>query len=152
MIAAEGLELLDVEYLREHEGWILRLFIDKPGSTIGIEECSLVSRAVERALEIHGNRAADLRLREIIWPRELLASEFEALLSTQALHFPMLGGEVNGKLVLDWLLHGDTREVDGARVGDALAEALGREDNPREVRRVLRFCLGCDPPPTPKEG
>lgn len=51
LIAAEGLELIDVEFSREHEGWILRLFIDKPGG-IGIEDCTRASHAVETALDV----------------------------------------------------------------------------------------------------
>ncbi len=51
LIAAEGLELLDLEFVREH-GWILRLFIDKPGGTVGVEECAIASRAVDKALDV----------------------------------------------------------------------------------------------------
>lgn len=52
LIAAEGLELLDVEYVREHSGWTLRLFIDKPGATVGVDECALASHAVDKALDV----------------------------------------------------------------------------------------------------
>jgi ribosome maturation factor RimP len=51
LIAAEGLELLDIEYLREHD-WVLRLTIDKPGSQVGIDECSRASHAVDKALDV----------------------------------------------------------------------------------------------------
>ena len=51
LIAAEGLELVDVEYVREHSGWILRLFIDKEGG-VGIEDCTQASHAVETALDV----------------------------------------------------------------------------------------------------
>jgi len=51
LIAAEGLELVDVEYVREHEGWILRLFIDKAGG-VGIEDCTRVSHAVGPSLDV----------------------------------------------------------------------------------------------------
>jgi len=52
LIAAEGLELVELEYLREREGWVLRLFIDKPGGGVGLEECTLVSRTVDTALDV----------------------------------------------------------------------------------------------------
>jgi ribosome maturation factor RimP len=52
LIAAEGLELLDLEYVREQGGWILRLFIDQPGAAVGVEACSVASHAVDRALDI----------------------------------------------------------------------------------------------------
>lgn len=52
IVANEGLELLDVEYVREREGWVLRLFIDKPGGRVGLDECSQVSRAVDPVLDV----------------------------------------------------------------------------------------------------
>jgi ribosome maturation factor RimP len=52
LIAAEGLELLDLEYTREQSGWVLRLFIDKPGGTVGVEECAIASHAVDKALDV----------------------------------------------------------------------------------------------------
>ncbi|MFZ5472065.1 MAG: ribosome maturation factor RimP [Myxococcota bacterium] len=51
IVAAEGYELVDLEYVREREGWVLRLFIDKPGG-VGLEDCTNVSRAVETALDV----------------------------------------------------------------------------------------------------
>ena len=53
----EGLELVDVEYLREGGRWVLRLYIDKPGSDekgkgVDLEDCQRASHAVETALEV----------------------------------------------------------------------------------------------------
>lgn len=57
LVAAEGLELLEVEFLREPQGWVLRLFIDREGGSsrenpVGLEECTRASRAVETALDV----------------------------------------------------------------------------------------------------
>jgi ribosome maturation factor RimP len=52
LIAAEGLELLDVEFLRENGEWILRLFIDNPGGQVGVDECQKASKAVDLALDV----------------------------------------------------------------------------------------------------
>ncbi|HSP80552.1 MAG TPA: ribosome maturation factor RimP [Myxococcaceae bacterium] len=52
LVAGEGLELLEVEFVREREGWVLRLFIDKPGGRVGLDECSQVSRAVDTMLDV----------------------------------------------------------------------------------------------------
>jgi len=52
IVAGEGLELLEVEFVREREGWVLRLFIDKPGGRVGLDECSQVSRAVDTVLDV----------------------------------------------------------------------------------------------------
>ena len=47
---AEGLELVDIEWVNEG-GWILRVFIDKPGG-VGLDECQALSRALETALDV----------------------------------------------------------------------------------------------------
>lgn len=52
IVAGEGLELLELEFLREREGWVLRLFIDKPGGRVGLDECTQVSRAVDPVLDV----------------------------------------------------------------------------------------------------
>ena len=59
LVRVEGLELIELEYLREPAGWVLRLFVDRPGRDpmskeggVGLEECARVSHAVETALEV----------------------------------------------------------------------------------------------------
>jgi len=59
LVRAEGLELIELEYVREPGGWVLRLFVDRPGRDpmskeggVGLEECARVSHAVETALEV----------------------------------------------------------------------------------------------------
>lgn len=52
LIAAEGLELLDLEFVKEHGGWVLRLFIDNPNGAVGVDECAIASRAVDKALDV----------------------------------------------------------------------------------------------------
>ena len=53
----EGLELLDVEYVSEGGRWILRMYIDKPGSEekgkgVDLEDCQKATHAVETALDV----------------------------------------------------------------------------------------------------
>lgn len=59
LVRAEGFELVELEYGREPQGWILRLFIDRQGRDpmvkeggVGLDECARVSHAVETALEV----------------------------------------------------------------------------------------------------
>ncbi len=52
LIAQEGLDLLDVEFVREPQGWVLRLYIDKPGGRVGLDECERASRAVDTAFDV----------------------------------------------------------------------------------------------------
>ena len=52
LVSGEGLELVEVEFLREQQGWVLRVFIDKPGGGVGLEECSRISHALDPALDV----------------------------------------------------------------------------------------------------
>ena len=51
LLAAEQIELIEVEFVREREGWTLRLFIDTPHG-VGVEDCTRASHAVDTALEV----------------------------------------------------------------------------------------------------
>lgn len=51
LVEAEGMELVDVQYLREGGRWLLRLILDKPGG-IGLDDCQTISRQVERLLDV----------------------------------------------------------------------------------------------------
>ncbi len=50
LAASMGLEIVEVEYLREGR-WVLRLFIDKPGG-VNLEDCSAFSHALAPALDV----------------------------------------------------------------------------------------------------
>ncbi|MEW5953532.1 MAG: ribosome maturation factor RimP [Bacillota bacterium] len=45
-----GLELVDVEYVREGGRWYLRVYIDKPGG-VNVDDCELVSRRLDSVLD-----------------------------------------------------------------------------------------------------
>ncbi|HHV35008.1 MAG: ribosome maturation factor RimP [Syntrophaceticus sp.] len=49
-ILQEDLELVDVEYKKEHANWYLRIFIDKPGG-VRLEDCEKVSNFASAELE-----------------------------------------------------------------------------------------------------
>lgn len=46
----KGLELVDVEYIKEGAHWYLRLFIDKEGG-VDLDDCTSVSHAVSEVLD-----------------------------------------------------------------------------------------------------
>lgn len=50
VLASLGYELVDVEYRKERQGYVLRLFIDNPQG-IGLDDCESASRAVEAELD-----------------------------------------------------------------------------------------------------
>ena len=47
----EGIELVDIEYLRESRGWVLRLYLDKEGG-ITLDDCTRISEEVGRTLDV----------------------------------------------------------------------------------------------------
>ena len=51
ILSTQGMELVEVEYRREGNGWVLRLYIDKEGG-ITVEDCSQVSQEVGRNLDV----------------------------------------------------------------------------------------------------
>ncbi len=51
LCAAEGMELIHVEYQREPVGWVLRAYISKPGG-ITIADCTMISNQLKDILEI----------------------------------------------------------------------------------------------------
>lgn len=50
IVEKSDLELVDVEYVKEQTGWILRVFLDKPGG-IDLEDCQWVSGILDRKLD-----------------------------------------------------------------------------------------------------
>ena len=51
IILNEGMELVDVEYRRESNGWVLRLTLDKEGG-VTLDDCTRISREVGRSLDV----------------------------------------------------------------------------------------------------
>lgn len=50
VVQEAGLELVDVEFVKEGGRWYLRIFIDKPGG-IDIEDCRYVSERLDKLLD-----------------------------------------------------------------------------------------------------
>jgi ribosome maturation factor RimP len=56
--AAHGLDLFDIQLRRESIGWVVRVFIDKPGpsgtpeDSVGVEDCAAVSREMSAILDV----------------------------------------------------------------------------------------------------
>jgi ribosome maturation factor RimP len=52
LLKAEGLELIDLEFRKEARGWVLRIFIDKPGG-VTLDDCVEISREIGDQVEIN---------------------------------------------------------------------------------------------------
>jgi ribosome maturation factor RimP len=51
ILSDEGMELVDVEYRRESNGWVLRLYMDKTGG-VTLDDCTRISQEVGRSLDV----------------------------------------------------------------------------------------------------
>jgi len=51
VLARDGYELVEVDWVREGGGFVLRLYIDREGG-VGIDDCQAVSRTVEPILDV----------------------------------------------------------------------------------------------------
>ncbi|MDL1969522.1 MAG: ribosome maturation factor RimP [Candidatus Desulfofervidaceae bacterium] len=51
ILESEGLELVDVEFQRETQGWVLRVYIDKEGG-VSLDDCTGVSQQLSAALDV----------------------------------------------------------------------------------------------------
>jgi ribosome maturation factor RimP len=51
ILTDRGLELVDVEFLRESQGWILRLYLDRPGG-VTLDDCQRVSEELGDHLDV----------------------------------------------------------------------------------------------------
>jgi len=52
VVVYEGMELIHVECLRMHSGWIVRLYLDKKGG-ITLDDCAAISNQLGDLLDIH---------------------------------------------------------------------------------------------------
>ncbi|MEI9478191.1 MAG: ribosome maturation factor [Deltaproteobacteria bacterium] len=51
ILSDERMELVEIQYLREAHGWVLRFYIDKEGG-VTLEDCSRINREVGRTLDV----------------------------------------------------------------------------------------------------
>jgi len=52
VLVRDGYELVEVEWVRGGGRWTLRVFIDRPGGGVNVDDCQLVSRTVEPILDV----------------------------------------------------------------------------------------------------
>jgi ribosome maturation factor RimP len=86
-IEALRFELVDVEFVREGRGGVLRIFIDRPasGGAVTVDDCALVSGAVSQVLETQDPIKGRYTL-------EVSSPGFDRILRTRA-HFDRFLGE-----------------------------------------------------------
>ncbi|HYD49468.1 MAG TPA: ribosome maturation factor RimP [Terriglobales bacterium] len=53
VVAHEGMEIVDIDYVREGRGAVLRLFLDRPGTGVTLDDLARVSRQLGDILDVH---------------------------------------------------------------------------------------------------
>lgn len=51
IVSELGLELFDLEYVKEGADWYLRVFIDRPNDEVTLEDCEAVSQVLSKELD-----------------------------------------------------------------------------------------------------
>lgn len=51
ILESQGFELVDLEYQRESQGWVLRIYLDREGG-VSLDDCARVSHEVGAILEV----------------------------------------------------------------------------------------------------
>ena len=51
LVEAQNLKLIEVDYLKEGDDWILRVFIENPNGDLKLEQCENVSRMLSQELD-----------------------------------------------------------------------------------------------------
>ena len=116
LIGEKGLELVDVEYVREGAHWYLRIYIDKEGG-VELDDCTEISYAVSEILD-KADPISQSYMLEVSSPgleRPLKKDEdfdrFKGKLVTVKLDAPFQGyneftgyleGLINGEIVLEY--------------------------------------------------
>lgn len=127
----KGLELVEVEYVKEHGDYVLRVTIDKPGG-VGIDDCQSLSEALSERLDeidpIPGAYSLEVSSPGLDRPLKKLA-DFDRFAGrrVQVKTFAPLDGRKNWKGI-SLGTNGDKAEldVDGKRVAlpfDMIAKA-----------------------------
>lgn len=53
ILSEEGMECVELQYRRESQGWVLRLYIDKEGG-VTLDDCTRINQKVGRILDVEG--------------------------------------------------------------------------------------------------
>jgi ribosome maturation factor RimP len=127
VVESHGLEVFDVQLRRESTGWVVRVFIDRPGpsgtpeDSVGVEDCAAVSRELSTILDVEEplDRAYTLEVSSPGLDRPLRgARDFERFSGRAA------------KIVLDEPMDGQSAfagRIRGVEDGMLVFEAEGRK-------------------------
>ena len=133
ILDADGIELVDVEYVKERD-WYLRVFIDKAGG-IEIDDCQEVSEQLEEVLDAK-NIIADSYILEVSSPGldRVLKTERDFTREQGKMVEVSLYAPMNGEKVLTGKLTG--KDESGIRILDAPAIPM---DKIAQVRLHIEF-------------
>jgi ribosome maturation factor RimP len=141
VVESHGLEVFDIQLRRESTGWVVRVFIDRPGpsgtpeDSVGIEDCAAVSRELSTILDVEEplDRAYTLEVSSPGLDRPLRgARDFERFTGRAA------------KIVLDEPVNGQSAfagRIRGVEDGTLVFEAEGRKWHRIALTKIKRARL-----------
>jgi len=141
VVESHGLEVFDVQLRRESTGWVVRVFIDRPGpsgtpeDSVGIEDCAAVSRDLSTILDVEEplDRAYTLEVSSPGLDRPLRgARDYERFTGRAA------------KIVLDEPMDGQSAfagRIRGVEDGMLVFEAEGRKRHRIALTNIKRARL-----------
>ena len=141
VVRSHGLELFDIQLRRESPGWVVRVFIDRPGpsdtpdDSVSIEDCARVSRELSAILDVEDpiDRAYTL---------EVSSPGLDRPLRTEG-DFRRFAGRL-AKIVVDPAVDGQKHfagRIVGVDAGTVLFEAEGRRHHRIPVEAIKRARL-----------
>jgi ribosome maturation factor RimP len=138
---AHGLDVFDVVVRREAIGWVVRVFIDKPGpsgtpeDSVGIEDCATVSRELSAILDVEDPLDRTYTL-------EVSSPGLDRPLRGEA-DFRRFAGR-RAKIVVDPAVDGQKHfvgRIEGVADGAVLFEAEGRKRHRLPLSAITRARL-----------
>ena len=120
LLESEGMTLIDVEYGSGPKGWLLRVFIDKPGG-VAIDDCALISKQLGDLIDAKMAYEEPYSLevsspgldRPLTKPKHFIYFEGQpAVIKTNR--------DIEGKMHLKGVLAGVSGDVVRLKVGDNL--------------------------------
>ena len=141
VVRSHGLDLFDIQLRRESIGWVVRVFIDRPGpadtpdDSVGIEDCARVSREISTILDVEDPI-------ERTYTLEVSSPGLDRPLRNEG-DFRRFAGR-RAKIVVDPAIDGQKHfagRIEGVDAGAVLFEAEGRKRHRIPLETVKRARL-----------
>ena len=145
--ATRGLELFDLQFRREAYGWMLRIFLDKPGAPIHVGRAGHVGAVEGESVTIDDCRFVSLEVGTLLDVEDVIGHKYTLEVSSPGLDRPLRGPDDYRRFAGCLVKMVVTEAVDGqthiagrlqGMDGDDVLVQIGRE----KVKRVPARLVG----------